>query len=144
MAPEGSGLLTLDGVSVQMALEGSRRIVWMIIGMIKAHPTKNRMPRQAKSTPPFGCGVVGQHASGGLALPGVVQPAGSGRPARRTCHSRAQGKVDRAVGVGLESGTLGGTTQPWGAMAVACSADWLVIGLGSEVVVCSAIRAEAL
>jgi hypothetical protein len=26
---------------------GSRPIVWMINRMIKAHPTKNRMPRQA-------------------------------------------------------------------------------------------------
>jgi hypothetical protein len=76
MALDGSSLLTLDVLSVQAAQDGYRRIVWMIIGMIKAHPTKNRMPRQAKSTPPFGCGVVGQHASGGLALPGVVQPAG--------------------------------------------------------------------
>src|SRR4029453_13360055 len=47
MAPDGSGLLTLDGSSVQTALDGSRRIVWMIIGMIKAHPTKNRMPSHA-------------------------------------------------------------------------------------------------
>jgi hypothetical protein len=37
----------LDASSVQMAPDGSRRIVWMIIGMIKAHPTQNRMPRQA-------------------------------------------------------------------------------------------------
>jgi hypothetical protein len=36
-------LLTLDGPSIQTALEGSRRIVWMIIGMIKAHPTEPRM-----------------------------------------------------------------------------------------------------
>jgi len=27
-------------LSLQTALEGSRRIVWMIIGMIKAHPTE--------------------------------------------------------------------------------------------------------
>jgi hypothetical protein len=37
----------LDALSIQMAPDGSRPIVWMIIGMIKAHPTKNRMPRQA-------------------------------------------------------------------------------------------------
>jgi hypothetical protein len=30
-------------------LDGSRRIVWMIIGMIKAHPTESRMARQAAS-----------------------------------------------------------------------------------------------
>jgi hypothetical protein len=46
-APDGSSLLRLDAPSVQMAPEGSRRIVWMIIGMIKAHPTKHRMPSHA-------------------------------------------------------------------------------------------------
>jgi hypothetical protein len=40
MAPEGSGLLTLDALSVQTAPDGYRRIVWMIIGMIKAHATE--------------------------------------------------------------------------------------------------------
>jgi hypothetical protein len=35
MAPDGSRLLRLDALSVQTALEGSRPIVWMIIGMIK-------------------------------------------------------------------------------------------------------------
>src|SRR4030095_171211 len=35
MAPDGSSLLTLDASLVQRALDGSRRIVWMIIGMIK-------------------------------------------------------------------------------------------------------------
>jgi hypothetical protein len=48
-APGGSGLLTLDPSSVQTASDSYRTIVWMIIGMIKAHPTKNRMPRQAMS-----------------------------------------------------------------------------------------------
>jgi hypothetical protein len=43
MAPDGANLLTLDALSLQTALEGSRRIVWMI----KAHPTQNRMARQA-------------------------------------------------------------------------------------------------
>jgi hypothetical protein len=47
MAPDGSRLLTLDASSFQTAPEGSRPIVWMIIGMIKAHPTKNRMAREA-------------------------------------------------------------------------------------------------
>src|SRR5215218_6948960 len=46
-APDGSGLLTLDASSVQTAPDGSRPIVWMIIGIIKAHPTENRMARQA-------------------------------------------------------------------------------------------------
>jgi hypothetical protein len=40
-------LLTLGGPSVQTAPDGCRPIVWMIIGMIKAHPTDDRMPRQA-------------------------------------------------------------------------------------------------
>jgi hypothetical protein len=47
-APDRSGLLTLDAPSVQTALEGSRRIVWMI----KAQPTENRMARQqCRATP---------------------------------------------------------------------------------------------
>jgi hypothetical protein len=37
-----SGLLTLCALSVQTALDGSRGIVWMIIGMSKAHPTEIR------------------------------------------------------------------------------------------------------
>jgi hypothetical protein len=41
-APHGSSLLTLDAPSVQTALDGYRPIVWMIIGMIKAHPTEIR------------------------------------------------------------------------------------------------------
>ena len=45
-APDGSGLLTLAASSVQTAPEGSRRIVWMIIGMLKAHASRNRMPRK--------------------------------------------------------------------------------------------------
>jgi hypothetical protein len=50
--PDGSGLLTLGASSVQTAPDGYRRIVWMIIGMIKAHPTQNRMARQAFSLGP--------------------------------------------------------------------------------------------
>ena len=34
-APDGNGLLTLDGSSVQTDPDGSRRIVWMIKRMIK-------------------------------------------------------------------------------------------------------------
>jgi hypothetical protein len=41
MAQEGSGLVTLPAASVQTAPDGSRPIVWMIIGMIKAHPTQH-------------------------------------------------------------------------------------------------------
>jgi hypothetical protein len=36
----GSCLLTLGGLSVQTAPNGYRTVVWMIIGMIKAHPTE--------------------------------------------------------------------------------------------------------
>jgi hypothetical protein len=46
-APDGSRLLTLDASSVQTAPDGYRRIVWMINRTIKAHPTQNRMARQA-------------------------------------------------------------------------------------------------
>ena len=49
MAADGSGLLTLRVSSVQTAPDGSRRIDWRIIGMIKAHPTHDRTPRQAAS-----------------------------------------------------------------------------------------------
>src|SRR5215208_6411977 len=35
MAPDGTSLLTLDAPSVQTALDGYRRIVWMIKRMIK-------------------------------------------------------------------------------------------------------------
>jgi hypothetical protein len=41
-APDGSGLLTLDDPSVQTAPDESRPIVWMIIGMIKAHPREQK------------------------------------------------------------------------------------------------------
>jgi len=39
----------LDALSVQTALDGSRRIVWMIIGMIKAHPMFYRMRSEVGS-----------------------------------------------------------------------------------------------
>jgi hypothetical protein len=42
-APDGSGLLKLEASSVQTALDGSRRIVWMIKRMIEAHPIETRM-----------------------------------------------------------------------------------------------------
>jgi hypothetical protein len=60
-APDGSSLLTLPGSSVQTAPDGSRRIVWMIKWMIKAHPTKNRMPRRL--TPPQARSAVTTRAS---------------------------------------------------------------------------------
>jgi hypothetical protein len=44
MAPDRSSLLTLDAASVQTAPDGSRPIVWMIIGMIDGHRMNNRMP----------------------------------------------------------------------------------------------------
>jgi hypothetical protein len=47
LAPDESGLLTLDASSVQTAPDGYRTIVWMIKWMIKAHPTENRMARRA-------------------------------------------------------------------------------------------------
>src|SRR6266508_1493979 len=50
-ATDGSSLLTLDALSVQTAPDGSRRIVWMIKWMIKAHPTQSRMARQAVRCP---------------------------------------------------------------------------------------------
>src|SRR5215218_1634717 len=48
--PDGPGLLTLAASSVQTASVGSRRIVWMIIGMIKVHPTDNRMRSRSGMT----------------------------------------------------------------------------------------------
>jgi hypothetical protein len=51
-AADGSSLLTSEASSVQTAPDGYRRIVWMIIGMIKTHPTHYRMARQA---------ALGQH-----------------------------------------------------------------------------------
>src|SRR4029450_3937049 len=51
MAPDGSSLLTSPAASVQTAPDGSRPIVGMIIGMIKAHPTDCRMARQANGVP---------------------------------------------------------------------------------------------
>ena len=45
--PDGSSVLTLDATSVQTAPDGYRWIHWIIIGMIKAHPTQNRMARRA-------------------------------------------------------------------------------------------------
>jgi hypothetical protein len=50
---DGSSLLTLDAASVQTAPDGYRRIVWMIIGMIKAHPMEDRMAKQAAPDPPL-------------------------------------------------------------------------------------------
>jgi hypothetical protein len=49
-ASEGFSLLMLGGPSVQMAPDESGRIVWMIIGRIKGHPTTHRMASQASTT----------------------------------------------------------------------------------------------
>jgi hypothetical protein len=43
----GSRQLRSDVLSIQTAPDGSRRIVWMIKRMIKAHPSQDRMTRQA-------------------------------------------------------------------------------------------------
>ena len=74
--------------SVQMAPDGSRRIVWMI----KAHATSDRMARQAEvhAADRFAAAWGGQQASGGLTLLEVVQPAaGRSTKSALTCQSRA-------------------------------------------------------
>jgi hypothetical protein len=48
-APDGSGLLTLDGSSIWSDLDRSRRIVWMINRMIKALSTEDRMARYSRA-----------------------------------------------------------------------------------------------
>jgi hypothetical protein len=45
-APDGSGLLMLDGPSIQMGPDGSRPIVWMINGMIKRPGLQTTRPAQ--------------------------------------------------------------------------------------------------
>jgi hypothetical protein len=68
MAPDGSSLLTLDAASVQTTPDGSRRMVWMIIGMIKAHPTQSDAPRSGMtermtSPPRVGGPTAGRYPS---------------------------------------------------------------------------------
>jgi uncharacterized protein (DUF305 family) len=58
-APDRSRLLRLDALSVQTDPDGSKRIVWMIIGMIKAHPTQHRMPRRFDVVPAHNGGSIG-------------------------------------------------------------------------------------
>jgi hypothetical protein len=41
---DGSRRIEAAHVGCPVGPDGYRRIVWMIIGMIKAHPTANRMP----------------------------------------------------------------------------------------------------
>ena len=36
----------VGALSIQTGPDGYRRIVWMVIGMIKGHPTQNRMTRR--------------------------------------------------------------------------------------------------
>jgi hypothetical protein len=63
-APDGSGLLTLDGSSIWMDPDGSRRIVWMI----------NRMIKQAR----------GETGSSRTPRASLVVSTGSGPPRHRT------------------------------------------------------------
>jgi hypothetical protein len=82
-APDGSSLLTSDASSVQTAPDGYRPIVWMIIGMIKAHLMKNRMARRAtRGNQPHvrGLDEVCQFRAGLAGLIGV----GRVRPRART------------------------------------------------------------
>jgi hypothetical protein len=83
--------LSLTRRLLSVGLDGSRpirRIVWMIIGMIKAHPTQNRMPRRAARVRPpnpsqeSGCGgSASPLGCSGVALAGRVRPRGRGWPA---------------------------------------------------------------
>jgi hypothetical protein len=57
-ATDGSGQLTLDGPSLQMAPDGYRRIVWMIIGMIKR--IRWRLGWQSKKFRHLGGHTLGQ------------------------------------------------------------------------------------
>jgi hypothetical protein len=68
-------LLTLDGPSVQTAPDRSRPIVWMIIEMIKVHPTQDRMPRQAWCRP----GSPGRPTPDRARVLDPDQPEGRGR-----------------------------------------------------------------
>ena len=81
MAPDGSSLLTLDVSSVQTAIDGSRRIVWMIKRMIKRH-LRESDGKASEPAPTRGSGIlshpwvspIGCHDSerpGGLAGLGV-------------------------------------------------------------------------
>jgi hypothetical protein len=59
---DGSRRIWPDQVGCLVGPDGSWRIVWMIIGMIKAHPTNNRMARQAAGR--YGRGaLIGGHTA---------------------------------------------------------------------------------
>jgi hypothetical protein len=62
-------LLTWAASSVQTDPDGSRRIVWMIKQMIKAHPTENRMARQASPRARLMTGDVVGRPQPGTCLP---------------------------------------------------------------------------
>jgi hypothetical protein len=57
-APDGSGLLMLAAASVQTAPDGSRPIVWMIIGMIQAHLASDGKSDGKASRPRSGGGFA--------------------------------------------------------------------------------------
>jgi hypothetical protein len=59
-APDGSGLLTLDGLSIWSDPVGSRRIVWMINRMIK----QGRQPANSRSASDAVVGALLHRARG--------------------------------------------------------------------------------
>ena len=61
--PDGSGLLTLGASSIWSDPDRSRRIVWMIKRMIKAHSAKDRMARRSRAV-----GYHADHMTAGVAL----------------------------------------------------------------------------
>jgi hypothetical protein len=91
----------LDGPSVQTAPDGYRPIVWMIIGMIKAHPMQNRMPRQATrqlGRPKASCTAAGR------CCPGSIRMAGcSTDPIPADCRGRVGGALLAWIAVRRQS-----------------------------------------
>jgi hypothetical protein len=87
----------LDASSVQTAREASRLIVWMI----RAHPTENRMPRQAVLVPPFTCFAqpdvlfgAGEWTATGIDLmPGAGAIGCGGAAGESGCGRAARGRV---------------------------------------------------
>ena len=93
-APDGSSLLTLDASSVQMAPDGSRRIIWMIKRMIKGHPTDKSDGKTGRSPPrrsridtdaPVGAAVA-------AAASGVRQGVRAGDPPWSGRHAGCSGR----------------------------------------------------
>jgi hypothetical protein len=92
-----SGWMPCRSRRLQTDPDGSRRIVWMIIGMIKAHPTENRMPRGAGEP---------------VAISRLVQEPQRGTNGRRgpddhPVHGRASGHLVRAGVLAALLGRLG-------------------------------------